>query len=107
MTLFEAAADIGGQLNLARRVPGKEEFDGLVAWYRTMLGASRVQLRLGTRAGAAALDSYDEVIVATGVTPRDPGIPGQDRRHVASYIRRAHGGASRRGRAWRSSGRAE
>ncbi len=47
VTLFEAAADIGGQLNLARQVPGKEEFDGLVAWYRTMLAASRVDTATG------------------------------------------------------------
>jgi 2,4-dienoyl-CoA reductase (NADPH2) len=86
VTLFEAASDIGGQLNLARRVPGKEEFDGLVHWYRTMLAASRVDLRLGTKADAEMLATYDDVIVATGVTPRDPGIPGQDLPHVASYL---------------------
>jgi len=86
VTLFEKDNQIGGQLNLARQVPGKEEFDGLVAWFGTMLAASGIEQRLGTVATAADLAGFDDVIVATGVTPRDPGIPGEDGANVLSYI---------------------
>jgi 2,4-dienoyl-CoA reductase (NADPH2) len=86
VTLFDRAAEIGGQLNMAKQVPGKEEFWGLVDWYRTMLAASDVALKLNTEVGADDLSEFDEVIIATGVTPRDPAIPGQDRDNVLSYI---------------------
>lgn len=79
VTLFEKSAQVGGQLNLARRVPGKEEFHGLVDWFATMLDATSVDLRLETMATVETLKGYDEVILATGVTSRDPGIAGQDR----------------------------
>ena len=86
VTLFDRDGAIGGQLNMARVIPGKEEFDGLVDWYARMLEVHGVTLRLGRAVGAADLDGFDEVIVATGVTPRDPGIPGQDAPNVVSYI---------------------
>ncbi|MEZ5752345.1 MAG: NADPH-dependent 2,4-dienoyl-CoA reductase [Paracoccaceae bacterium] len=86
VTLFEKDATLGGQLNMARQVPGKEEFDGLVAWFETMVDASGIDLRLNTAATAEALAGFDEVIVATGVVPRDPGIPGQDGTNVLTYI---------------------
>lgn len=86
VTLFERDAVIGGQLNMARVIPGKEEFHGLVDWFATMLRDSGVDLRLNTAADAAALAGFDEVIVATGVTPRDPGIPGQEGPNVLGYI---------------------
>lgn len=76
--LFEAGAQVGGQLNLARRVPGKEEFDGLLAWFATMLTVAGVDVRLNMRADVQTLRGFDEVVIATGVTPRDPGIPGQE-----------------------------
>lgn len=79
VTLFEAGAQVGGQLNLARRVPGKEEFDGLVDWFATMLTVAGVDVRLNTRADVDALRGFDEVVIASGVTPRDPGIPGHER----------------------------
>ena len=85
VTLFEQSDQIGGQLNLAKQIPGKEEFHGLVAWFDTMLDRSGVDLRLNTRADAAALAGFDTVIVATGVAPRDPGIPGADRDDVVGY----------------------
>jgi 2,4-dienoyl-CoA reductase (NADPH2) len=86
VTLFDAADDIGGQLNMARQVPGKEEFHGLVDWYRTSVANSNITLRLGTRVAAADLTDFDHVIVATGVRPRDPGIPGQDGPNVVTYV---------------------
>jgi 2,4-dienoyl-CoA reductase (NADPH2) len=85
VTLFDKAAEIGGQLNLAKRVPGKEEFWGLVDYYRTMLDRLDVTVKLGHAATPADLTDYDEIIIATGVAPRDPAIPGQDMPHVLSY----------------------
>ena len=79
VTLFERAATLGGQLNLARLVPGKEEFNGLVGWFETMVARSAIEVRLGVAADVAALRGFDAVVIATGVAPRDPGIPGQDR----------------------------
>lgn len=86
VTLFDRAARIGGQLNLARQIPGKEEFHGLVDWYEVMVRDAGIDLRLGVDVEADDLDSFDEVVIATGVLPRDPGIPGQDRANVLSYI---------------------
>ncbi len=86
VTLFDRADEIGGQLNMAKQVPGKEEFWGLVDWYRAMIRDLGVRLELGRAVGADDLIGFDEVIVATGVTPRDPDIPGQDRDTVLSYI---------------------
>ena len=86
VVLFEKDAQIGGQLNMARVIPGKEEFHGLVDWFAASLAASNVDLRLNATADAQTLAGFDEVIVATGVTPRDPGIPGQEGANVLSYI---------------------
>ena len=86
VTLFDKADEVGGQLNLAKRVPGKEEFHGLVAWFATMLAKTGVTQRLGTEAVTDALQGYDEIIIATGVTPRDPAIPTDPGARVVSYI---------------------
>ncbi len=86
VTLFDQADRIGGQLNMARVIPGKEEFHGLVDWYAHMVDVAGVTLRLGQRVEADDLVGFDEVIVATGVLPRDPEIPGQDGPNVVSYI---------------------
>ncbi len=86
VTLFDRAAEIGGQLNMAKQVPGKEEFWGLVDWYRTMLADLNVKTELNREVGADDLAGYDEVVIATGVIPRDPQIPGQERDNVLSYI---------------------
>ncbi len=85
VTLFDAADKIGGQLNLAKQVPGKEEFRGFVAWYSAMLDDAGVQVKLGTRVQATDLTGFDEVVVATGAKPRNPEIKGQDLPHVLSY----------------------
>ncbi|MFP7675398.1 FAD-dependent oxidoreductase [Marivita sp. S0852] len=86
VTLFDKAHEIGGQLNMAKQVPGKEEFWGLVDWYRTMLSKTGVTVVLGQEVGADDLDGFDHVVIATGVIPRDPGIPGQDGDNVLSYV---------------------
>jgi 2,4-dienoyl-CoA reductase (NADPH2) len=86
VTLFDNAAQVGGQLNLAKQVPGKEEFHGLVDWFAAMLNAPRITLRLGVTATPAGLAGFDEVVIATGVTPRDPGIPVEPGATVLSYI---------------------
>jgi 2,4-dienoyl-CoA reductase (NADPH2) len=85
VTLFEADAFIGGQFDLARRIPGKEEFAATIRYYTTMLDKHRVTLRLGTRARIEDLTGFDEVVLATGVTPRIPHIPGIDHPMVMSY----------------------
>ena len=86
VTVFDRSDKIGGQLNMAKQVPGKEEFHGLVDWFGTMVEASGVTLALGKEVSADDLESFDEVIIATGVMPRDPAIPGQDGPNVVSYI---------------------
>jgi 2,4-dienoyl-CoA reductase (NADPH2) len=78
VTLFDRADRIGGQLNLAKMVPGKEEFHGLVRWFAARVARAGVELRLGSEVGVGDLRGFDEVIVATGVIPRDPAIPGQE-----------------------------
>ena len=85
VTLFEADCRIGGQLNMARIIPGKEEFHGLVDWFTGQIDRSGMELRLNTRATPEILAGFDEVIVATGVTPRDPQIDGQNAPHVLHY----------------------
>ena len=88
VTLYEADARIGGQLNLARNVPGKEEFDETLRYYRTRIERLGVDLHLGQRPGAEALAAggFDAIVIATGVTPRLPDIPGIDRASCASYV---------------------
>ena len=84
VTLFDKAGRIGGQLHLAATIPGKEEFKGLIDWFETMVAKTGVVTRLGEEAMADELAPFDTVIVATGVTPRDPQIPDQGGR-VLSY----------------------
>ena len=88
VTLFDAAAEIGGQFNLAKKIPGKEEFEETLRYFRHRIAETGVDLRLGTRVSAADLapDRFDEVVLATGVTPRDPRIEGQDHPKVLSYL---------------------
>ncbi|WPO75304.1 MULTISPECIES: NADPH-dependent 2,4-dienoyl-CoA reductase [unclassified Streptomyces] len=88
VTLFDAASEIGGQLNVARKVPGKEEFDETLRYFRTQLRLRGVTVRLNTVVNADDLtdEDYDEVVVATGVTPRTPEIPGIDHPSVVGYL---------------------
>ncbi len=85
--LFDAASEIGGQLNMAKQIPGKEEFYEMVNYYKRQLELKGVNVKLNTRVSADALDgAYRAVIIATGVVPRDPKIEGQDDPRVLSYI---------------------
>ncbi|MFI0007491.1 oxidoreductase [Streptomyces globisporus] len=86
VTLFDTADEIGGQLNVARRVPGKEEFDETLRYFRTRLAELDVDVRLSTRADTGTLDGFDEIVLATGVEPRTPAIPGTDHPKVLSYL---------------------
>ena len=86
VTVFDRADEVGGQLNMAKQIPGKEEFWGFVDWFGTMAAKHGVRLELGREVGADDLNGFDEVIVATGVLPRDPKIEGQDMPHVLSYV---------------------
>jgi 2,4-dienoyl-CoA reductase (NADPH2) len=85
VTLFEAGDIIGGQFDLARRIPGKEEFSETIRYYTRMLDKHGVDVRLNTRADVDELSGYDDVVLATGVTPRLPDIPGIDHPMVLSY----------------------
>jgi 2,4-dienoyl-CoA reductase (NADPH2) len=86
--LFDSAGAIGGQFQMAQRIPGKEEFSETIRYFTNRIADTGVQLHLSTRVSAADLLGLgvDEVVLATGVTPRDPHIPGQDGPHVLSYI---------------------
>ncbi|MFE9535190.1 FAD-dependent oxidoreductase [Streptomyces sp. NPDC006691] len=88
VTLFDAADRIGGQLNIAKRVPGKEEFDETLRYYRTQLELLGVDVELNTEVSAADLipGGWDEIVIATGVTPRTPEIPGSDHPSVVTYL---------------------
>ena len=86
--LFESAAEIGGQFNMAKRIPGKEEFHETLRYFRSQLERLGVQVRLNTRVTAEQLmqGNFSEVLLATGVTPRRPHIPGQEHAMVLSYV---------------------
>jgi 2,4-dienoyl-CoA reductase (NADPH2) len=86
--LFDAADRIGGQFNMAKRIPGKEEFHETLRYFDKRLQATGVTLHLSTRVSAADLlaQKFDEVVLATGVVPRRPAIPGSDGPNVLSYI---------------------
>ncbi|HEX5128998.1 MAG TPA: NADPH-dependent 2,4-dienoyl-CoA reductase, partial [Usitatibacter sp.] len=90
VTLFDGAQEIGGQFNMAKRIPGKEEFHETLRYFGRRIEATGVKLVLGRRVGALDLEGFDEVVIATGVAPRDPRIPGQDqglaRGQVLSYV---------------------
>nr|WP_284691448.1 FAD-dependent oxidoreductase [Pinirhizobacter soli] len=88
VTLFDRASAIGGQFNMARRIPGKEEFDETIRYFEHRLGETGVTLALGQVATVEALQAgrFDAVILATGVTPRAAGIEGRDHPKVLSYV---------------------
>lgn len=86
VTLFDEHDEIGGQFNLAKRIPGKEEFHETLRYFKVQLERHNVQLVLGSRVTAEELKGFDEVILATGILPRTPDIPGIDHPMVVSYV---------------------
>ncbi|AMR66600.1 NADPH-dependent 2,4-dienoyl-CoA reductase [Pseudomonas alcaligenes] len=88
VTLFDAAGEIGGQFNVAKRVPGKEEFYETLRYFKKKLETTGVDLRLNTRVSVDDLvkGGFDEIILATGIMPRTPAIPGIDNAKVISYL---------------------
>lgn len=86
VTLFDSASEIGGQFNVAKRIPGKEEFHETLRYFRHQLEATGVELRLQTTADAALLADFDEVVLATGIVPRTVDFPGADHPSVVSYL---------------------
>lgn len=88
VTLFDAGSEVGGQFNVAKRIPGKEEFYETLRYFRKMLDKTGVEVRLNTRVSAEELKAggFDEVVLATGVEPRTPDIEGIDRPNVIGYL---------------------
>jgi 2,4-dienoyl-CoA reductase (NADPH2) len=88
VTLFEAYDKIGGQFNLARQIPGKEEFNETIRYFTNELNSNGVDIKLGTRVQATDLidQQFDDVILASGITPRVPDIDGINHPSVVSYI---------------------
>lgn len=86
VTLFDAAMEIGGQFNIAKQIPGKEEFYETLRYYRRMIDVTGVTLRLGNLVSAPDLTGFDETILACGIAPRTPPIPGIDHPSVLSYL---------------------
>ncbi len=88
VTLFEAATQIGGQFNLAKRIPGKEEFSETLRYFSKQLSLHGVDERLGVRVTAQQLidGGFDEIVLATGISPRKISIPGADHDKVCSYV---------------------
>src|SRR5262249_53973414 len=92
VTLFEAGDELGGQLNMAKKVPGKNEFNEMLRYFRVALDRANVTVQLRTRVSAEDLASrveageFNEVVLATGVLPRTPEISGVDHPKVVSYL---------------------
>jgi 2,4-dienoyl-CoA reductase (NADPH2) len=88
VTLFEAQADVGGQLNLARRIPGKQEFDGLIRYFRRQLQLLSINVHTATRFAPehARAEAFEHVVVATGIVPRVPQLAGIEHQKVVGYI---------------------
>jgi 2,4-dienoyl-CoA reductase (NADPH2) len=86
ITLFEADSAIGGQFNLAKRIPGKEEFYETLRYYQRQLDLQGVDVRLGARVSEAALAGFDVIVLATGVKPRIPHIDGIGHASVLRYV---------------------
>lgn len=87
VVLFEAKSEVGGQFNLARKIPGKEEFNETIRYFINQIKLHKVELRLNTRLDASVLatEKFDEVVIASGVVPRDLVLPGFDDPRVVDY----------------------
>jgi 2,4-dienoyl-CoA reductase (NADPH2) len=93
VTLFEASDEIGGQFNLAKRIPGKEEFYETLRYFKRMIEINQIDLKLGARADAKLIadGGFDDVVISTGIKPRVPDIAGIDHPSVVGYIDVIHG----------------
>ncbi|MCG9712202.1 NADPH-dependent 2,4-dienoyl-CoA reductase [Shewanella insulae] len=87
VVLFEAKGEVGGQFNLARKIPGKEEFDETIRYFTEQMKLNKVELRLNTRLDASVVrdEPFDEVVIAAGVVPRKLDLPGFDSAKVVNY----------------------
>ncbi|MEH6812717.1 MAG: NADPH-dependent 2,4-dienoyl-CoA reductase [Motiliproteus sp.] len=88
VTLFDRSTEVGGQLNVAKRIPGKEEFYETIRYFKRQLELAGVNVELNTEASAELIQQrgFDEVIVATGIMPRSPAIEGVDHPKVLNYL---------------------
>lgn len=88
VTLFDAASEIGGQFNLAKRIPGKEEFYETLRYFARRIETTGVDLRLNQRVDADMLagGGFDEIVIATGISPRTPALPGIDHPKALRYV---------------------
>ena len=86
VTLFDAQNQIGGQLNIAKQIPGKPEFNETLRYFQHELNKLNVTMQLGQTVQAADLAAFDEIVVATGISPRTPAIPGIEHPKVLSYL---------------------
>ncbi|WP_028763878.1 NADPH-dependent 2,4-dienoyl-CoA reductase [Shewanella colwelliana] len=87
VVVFEAKSEVGGQFNLARKIPGKEEFDETIRYFTEQMKRHHVELRLDTRLDASVVrdEQFDEVVIAAGVVPRRIDLPGFDNERVVTY----------------------
>lgn len=86
VTLFDAAEQIGGQFNIAKQIPGKEEFHQTLRYFRRQLALNEVELKLGQQVNPQDLADFDEVILACGIVPRQPAIVGIEHAKVMNYL---------------------
>ncbi len=86
VTLFEKSEELGGQFNLAKQIPGKEEFKETIRYFSRRLELGNVELKLGVEADASMLLDFDEVVISTGIVPRELSFPGYNHKKVSSYI---------------------
>ena len=86
VTLYEKAAELGGQFNLAKRIPGKQEFGESIAYFSERLKRAGAKILLQRAPSETELRSFDDVVIATGIEPRRPPIPGIERANVVSYV---------------------
>lgn len=88
VTLFEASSEIGGQFNLAKTIPGKEEFYETIRYYNRMIEVHAIDLRLDTKVDASMIkaEGFDQIVISTGIKPRTPDIEGINHPKVVSYI---------------------
>ena len=93
VTLFEAESEIGGQFNMAKVIPGKEEYAETIRYYGRQIELTGVDLKLNTRAMAEDLMTFDEVVLCTGVTPRKVEFEGADHPKVLDYAQVLYRGA--------------